>query len=591
MSDRDMWPNERDSTAEQWAAPPTGPEGQPGGPHGAPSYGGQSNPGTSYGAQGSPGTSYGPQGDHRPGYADPGYADPSYADQGQRGPDYGSVAGPQAPEPGRLGPTRLPTVSRLTASPATGRRPTGHLRMAAPRTASHLTGPGRPRPTALTGTARARAAPVRYCRGVPVPRSTFGGSSASDRGRAGRRRCGPRPTAWCRSASTAAPAVTTPSGGAGSGTGSSGNPSSGNPFVYPFGGTGGTGSGVGSSSEGAGGPSDASAIAAKVDPALVDVNVTFNYQLAEGAGTGIVLSSNGLVLTNNHVIDEATKISVTDVGNGKTYPATVVGYDNRHDVALLQLQGASGLTAAKLSTSAASVGEAVVAIGNAGGAGGTPTSAGGLRHRPRSVHLRFRRAHPTLRAALGPYRGERQRRIRRLPGPLVNASGQVVGMDTAASRAFLLDPGQPRLRHPDWLRHEPRQADRGGQGWWQCPRRPDGVSRPPASGRRVRPASHRSGGPLRSVVHRSPAVPVAAPPPRRARSQPGGSGCAGCQSGHSRRRHDHEFQRQESDYGRGPDPTARGLSPRPESNPRLGTSTGQSHTATVTLASGPRHNR
>ncbi len=64
------------------------------------------------------------------------------------------------------------------------------------------------------------------------------------------------------------------------------------------------------------------AIASKVDPALVDVNVTFNYQDAEGAGTGIVLTSDGLVLTNNHVIDGATKISVTDVGNGKTYSAT-----------------------------------------------------------------------------------------------------------------------------------------------------------------------------------------------------------------------------------------------------------------------------
>ncbi len=179
-----------------------------------------------------------------------------------------------------------------------------------------------------------------------------------------------------------------------------------------------------------------SAIAAKVDPALVDINVTFNYQLTEGAGTGIVLSSNGLVLTNNHVIDEATKISVTDVGNGRTYSAAVVGYDNHHDVALLQLQGASGLTAAKLSTSAASVGEAVVAIGNAGGTGGTPTSAGGsitaLDQRISASDALTQRSEQLsglIEVNANVESGDSG-------GSLVNASGQVIGMDTAASEGF-----------------------------------------------------------------------------------------------------------------------------------------------------------
>ena len=86
-----------------------------------------------------------------------------------------------------------------------------------------------------------------------------------------------------------------------------------------------------------------SAIAAKVAPGLVDVNSTLGYQHGLASGTGIAVSSSGEVLTNNHVIEGATAVSVTDVGNGRTYQATVVGYDETHDIAVLQLRGASGL--------------------------------------------------------------------------------------------------------------------------------------------------------------------------------------------------------------------------------------------------------
>jgi len=122
---------------------------------------------------------------------------------------------------------------------------------------------------------------------------------------------------------------------------------------------------------------DAAGVAAIIDPALVDIVSTFEYQQATGAGTGIVLTSTGEIVTNNHVISGATSISVTDVGNGQTYTATVVGYDAAHDVAVLQLQGAWGLATASISSTAASVGESVVAAGNAGGTGGTPTAAAG----------------------------------------------------------------------------------------------------------------------------------------------------------------------------------------------------------------------
>ena len=216
-------------------------------------------------------------------------------------------------------------------------------------------------------------------------------------------------------------------------TPSSGNPGSGGSGSSPFGGSGGSGSG---STEGAGGPSDVSAIASKVDPEVVDINSTFNYEGAEGAGTGIVLTSTGLVLTNNHVIDGATKLTVTDVGNGETYPATVVGYDNTHDVALVQLQGASGLTTAKLAPSSQSMGEAVVAIGNAGGTGGTPTSAGGsITALNQSIT-----ANDELTGGSEQLSGliEVNANVEAgdSGGPLVNASGEVIGMDTAASESF-----------------------------------------------------------------------------------------------------------------------------------------------------------
>jgi len=237
------------------------------------------------------------------------------------------------------------------------------------------------------------------------------------------------------------------SGSTGSGSGSASNPygsySGQSPFGSgTFGGSGeGDGSGGsaanGSGTQGSSGPSDTAAIAAKVDPALVDINSTFTYQSAQGAGTGIVLTSTGEILTNNHVIEGATKISVTDVGNGQTYSATVVGYDASQDVAVLQLKDASGLQTARLgNSSAAAVGESVVAIGNAGGTGGSPTSAGGsITALDQSIT-----ASDDLDGANEQLSGLIQINADVQPGDsggsLVNTAGQVIGMDTAASEEF-----------------------------------------------------------------------------------------------------------------------------------------------------------
>jgi S1-C subfamily serine protease len=215
-----------------------------------------------------------------------------------------------------------------------------------------------------------------------------------------------------------------------------GNGSSGGSGGYSGGYSGGSsGSSGGSSSSGSGATAgEAAAVAAKVDPALVDINSTFGYQQASGAGTGIVLTSNGLVLTNNHVIDGATKISVTDVGNGKTYNATVLGYDASHDIALVKLQGASGLKTASIGdSSSAAVGESVVAIGNAGGTGGTPSNAGGaITDLNQSIQ-----AGDDLDGTTEQLSGLIEVNANIQPGDsggsLVDTSGKVIGVDTAAS--------------------------------------------------------------------------------------------------------------------------------------------------------------
>jgi S1-C subfamily serine protease len=122
------------------------------------------------------------------------------------------------------------------------------------------------------------------------------------------------------------------------------------------------------------------------------------------------------------------------VGNGQTYSATVVGYDPSHDLAVLQLQGASGLQTASLGdSSAATVGSSVVAIGNAGGTGGTPTSASGTITAVNQAIT----AGDELTGSSEQLSGLLQTNANVQPGdsggPLVNAAGQVIGIDTAGS--------------------------------------------------------------------------------------------------------------------------------------------------------------
>jgi S1-C subfamily serine protease len=111
---------------------------------------------------------------------------------------------------------------------------------------------------------------------------------------------------------------------------------------------------------------------------IVDVYTTLGYQNGIAAGTGMIISRSGEVLTNNHVIRGATNFKVVDVTTHRRYNATVVGYSVSHDVAVLQLAGASHLRAIRLGNGVrVRVGQAVVARGNAQGLGGAPRAARG----------------------------------------------------------------------------------------------------------------------------------------------------------------------------------------------------------------------
>ena len=183
----------------------------------------------------------------------------------------------------------------------------------------------------------------------------------------------------------------------------------------------------------------ASEIASRVDPALVDVVSTDGYQGATSAGTGIVLTSNGEILTNNHVIEGATSIKVTDIGNGKTYTATVVGYDASHDVAVIQLQGASGLTTASLGdSSSVQTGDSVTALGNAEGKGGTPAVAPGTVTALNQSITASDELSNVSEQLTGLIETNAPIQPGDSGGPLVNAYGQVVGMDTAAGSNYQL---------------------------------------------------------------------------------------------------------------------------------------------------------
>jgi putative serine protease PepD len=114
------------------------------------------------------------------------------------------------------------------------------------------------------------------------------------------------------------------------------------------------------------------AIAAAVSPSVVEITATLSN--GTSTGSGVIITSGGEVITNNHVISGATSIKV-QTSDGRSYTAQVVGTESKKDLALIKLQDASGLQAATLGDSnGVQVGDEVVAIGSPEGLTGTVTS-------------------------------------------------------------------------------------------------------------------------------------------------------------------------------------------------------------------------
>jgi len=173
---------------------------------------------------------------------------------------------------------------------------------------------------------------------------------------------------------------------------------------------------------------------------VVLVSTNLAYEGGDAAGTGIVLTPSGEVLTNNHVIRGATTITVTVPATRRTYPAHVVGYGIVDDVALLKLDGATKLTTATSGNSAKlKVGQATVAVGNANGAGRLVVTKGKITGLAQSVTISDDEGGTTrvsgliaTSAALVP--GDSG-------GPLLDAAGRVIGVDAIGTAGFTSTSG------------------------------------------------------------------------------------------------------------------------------------------------------
>ncbi len=172
---------------------------------------------------------------------------------------------------------------------------------------------------------------------------------------------------------------------------------------------------------------DVSGIAAKVLPSVVQVNVAAAQ--GQGIGSGVILSSDGRILTNNHVVSGAQQVSVT-LNDGRTVPATVVGTDPTSDLAVIQASGVTDLTPATFADSdSVRIGDQVVAIGSPEGLQGTVTSGiVSALDRKVTVPGDTRRSTPVSYQAI---QTDASINPGNSGGPLINAAGQVIGINSA----------------------------------------------------------------------------------------------------------------------------------------------------------------
>jgi S1-C subfamily serine protease len=190
------------------------------------------------------------------------------------------------------------------------------------------------------------------------------------------------------------------------------------------------------------GNAQAATTAAPATKGVVLVTTNLAYEDASAAGTGIVLTAGGEILTNNHVIRGATTINVVLPSTHRRYTAEVVGYDIADDVALLKVTGAPNLATANRGKSATlKVGQTARAVGNANGRGRLVVTAGRIVALRRSITVN------DDQGGAARLTGLIQTSARLVPGdsggPLLDAAGRVIGMDAAGSpgSAFTIADG------------------------------------------------------------------------------------------------------------------------------------------------------
>jgi putative serine protease PepD len=188
---------------------------------------------------------------------------------------------------------------------------------------------------------------------------------------------------------------------------------------------------------------------AQIEPSVVIINDTvtsgpggrggfggFGGFQQSGAGTGIIISSDGEVVTNAHVVNRASDIKVT-LNDGSTHSASLVGIDTGQDLAVIKVSGVSGLKPATFANSdSVQVGDSVIAVGNALGYGGSPTVTEGIiSAKGRSLSDSTANMSGLLQtdAAINPGNSG---------GPLVDVNGDVVGINVAVATGNSVEPAQ-----------------------------------------------------------------------------------------------------------------------------------------------------
>ncbi|GAA4487458.1 hypothetical protein GCM10023094_45850 [Rhodococcus olei] len=185
-------------------------------------------------------------------------------------------------------------------------------------------------------------------------------------------------------------------------------------------------------------PLDPATLTARTVPTLVTLSATAGPLTT--AGTGILLSPDGLVLTNHHVIDGADDVNAVAMATGAGYDAEVLGYDRFRDVAVLKLVGADTLPVAQLGRSAdLHLRDPVTAIGNADG-GGVPLPAPGVVTGLGESVVARNAGVGTRNRLTGMIEVDADIRPGDSGGPLVDAYGRVVGVSTAGNTGMRPDP-------------------------------------------------------------------------------------------------------------------------------------------------------